>query len=358
MKQKQKQSTTANPATATATATVTAAPSRESTRGQGKVLNLVMLAVFLACAMPMLRSAAGVDLVPNGQGVFVLQATAAKGSLVRRQASSSTASSSSSTTATSASSSASSSGTTTAATATGTANGSASASSGGGSNTNNPAPTNVSVNGTVTGSTNGTAANGTATAGGNSTIPSGSGVVGDNQDDLVIDPLTPAGTATFLVPVTYASVQDMTIFPIGEVMRVQWAFQNLALPPKLITVQVNNPAQAKKLTGSTLKKPEDRWQPVAVNISGTATSVNWTVNVPDGQGYQLRLFDSDVGPALVGKPGRLAMSTSSKFNVYLGGRDSSFAYTHAAAPKGIGAAAGAAIAAALTAAGMAAVHLL
>ncbi|KAJ3354703.1 hypothetical protein GGF32_002382 [Allomyces javanicus] len=171
---------------------------------------------------------------------------------------------------------------------------------------------------TTTGSSSSTS--GTATAGSST---SGTATSTDNStptidpDGLVVDPRTPMGAAVFLTPYTYTNVQDMTILSLEQPMQIKWAYKDVLLPPKLITIQILPPLAAnQKVIGAGVKTPEQRWKNVAVNITGSATAYNWTIDQPAGQQYKLRLFDSDLGPTPANAPGRLGTSTSSMFALY------------------------------------------
>ncbi|KNE65333.1 hypothetical protein AMAG_10975 [Allomyces macrogynus ATCC 38327] len=194
-----------------------------------------------------------------------------------------------------------------------------------------PAPTGLS-------STSGTATTGSAT-----TITSGTDTSTPtiDPDGLVVDPRTPMGSAVFLTPYTYTNVQDMTILSLETPMQIKWAYKDVLLPPKIITIQILPPLAAnQKVIGAGVKTPEQRWKNVAVNITGSATAFNWTIDQPAGQQYKLRLFDSDLGPTPANAPGRLGTSTSSMFALYQPGGPVTLVDVFAAAHTGVSVAVG------------------
>ncbi|KAJ1513859.1 hypothetical protein HMI56_001607 [Coelomomyces lativittatus] len=129
----------------------------------------------------------------------------------------------------------------------------------------------------------------------------------------VVDPRTPAGTAVFIYPVV--SAKNYTVQKSGTNMSIVWEFKNVVLLPKLLTLQIKilDPSPAYDQNAIQPGIPNS-WATIASNFSFT-DHYDWFVNVPEGDGYMLRLFDSNLGPTGV-QAGRLQASTSNKFVVY------------------------------------------
>ncbi|KAJ3375499.1 hypothetical protein GGF31_004618 [Allomyces arbusculus] len=207
-----------------------------------------------------------------------------------------------------------------------------------GSGGTKPASGSTSPATTGSSSSTATATTGSATGGTNGTDTSTPTI---DPDGLVVDPRTPMGAAVFLTPYTYTNVQDMTILSLEQPMQIKWAYKDVLIPPKLITIQILPPLAAnQKVIGAGVKTPEQRWKNVAVNITGSATAYNWTIDQPAGQQYKLRLFDSDLGPTPANAPGRLGTSTSSMFALYQPGGPVTLVDVFAGARAGVSVAAG------------------
>ncbi|ORZ41410.1 hypothetical protein BCR44DRAFT_29037, partial [Catenaria anguillulae PL171] len=274
-------------------------------RGSGKLLNLTLMALFLICALQVFPLTE-YDLTVSQAWPYI------PSSFIRRAVAATTPSSDSAPATTATSSSGSGSGSNSGSSGSGGSNsGSSNTGSSDGSSSSPTSSSNAPAPSTTSG--------GTTNPGDSNTIP-----VSDNPDDIVVDPLTPAGRVKFIFPFTYVKPEDMTLFPINKEMTIKWEWKDVLIMPRLITIQINSPGQFSKVTGSQIKTPEDRWFPVAVNITGDRDEYKWMVNVTDRAGYQLRLFDSEVGPVFFGKPGRLGLTVSSKFNLYIEGRDPSY----------------------------------
>ncbi|KAI9223844.1 hypothetical protein BC828DRAFT_395710 [Blastocladiella britannica] len=114
----------------------------------------------------------------------------------------------------------------------------------------------------------------------------------------------------------------MSVIPTGQPLNITWKWKNVVIYPTMLSLEISAPpATSGKLAGSTLKTPLNQWFPVCINFTASSSTASylWQVNMTAAAGYTLRLYDSTVGPNYSVQPGRLAMSTSSKFNLYLPG---------------------------------------
>ncbi|KNE66437.1 hypothetical protein AMAG_11575 [Allomyces macrogynus ATCC 38327] len=223
-----------------------------------------------------------------------------------------------------------------------------------------PTPTAMSTNLPASSSSSSPATTGaSSTASGSATTTSSATNNTDTStptidpDGLVVDPRTPMGAAVFLTPYTYTNVQDMTILSLEAPMPIKWAYKDVLIPPKLITIQILPPLAAnQKVIGAGVKTPEQRWKNVVVNMTGSATAYNWTIDQPAGQQYKLRLFDSDLGPTPANAPGRLGTSTSSMFALYQPGGPVTLVDVFAGARVGVSKGVGMAVAVVAAAVGV------
>ncbi|KAL7747233.1 hypothetical protein RI367_007444 [Sorochytrium milnesiophthora] len=159
---------------------------------------------------------------------------------------------------------------------------------------------------------------GSATAQGTDSSVSQPTNLSPGSDGTIIDPRTPPGTVRFSVPVSSQNPAKLTFQAIGQIMNITWQYYNVAIMPTNITIQYYPPLnwQQTIIGGGYNTSRAELWRSVAVNVSATPSWYAWNVDVPAGQGYTMRIFDSQLGPNAQ-QAGRMLTGVSDSFTTFV-----------------------------------------